>query len=138
MKLKKLNSNITVYINYDKYRINWNKKVSKPQLACKTILKPFWENDLVFEEAPIPGSRNRIDLWNESKKIIIEVSPDSLHKNYNDFMHKNRCGFYKKLTTDNIKQKWCEDNGYTYISLDDNDIKNFSKQYAFEKFGVRL
>lgn len=138
MKLTKINSKKPIYVNLDKYRIDWDRKVSGPQYKCKQFLREFWENDIVFEEVPIPGSRYRIDLWNETKTIIIEVSPDSIHTKYNAFMHKNRSGFYKKLVADVEKCDWAIENGYTFLSLNDSDIKNISYKYLYEKFGVSI
>lgn len=138
MKLTKLNSKKIVYVNFDKYKIDWERKVSNPQFSCKQFLKDYWLNDVVFEEACIPGSKYRIDLWNETKSLIVEVSPESVHTKYNTFIHKNRSGFYKKLTSDVEKEDWANENGYKYISLNDKDIKNLSRKYVYEKFGINL
>ncbi len=121
-----------------KYKIDWERKVSKPQKAVKDFLFQFWENDVVYEEAYIPGSKKRIDLWNESHKVMVEVSPDAVHTKYNPFMHGNRVGFWDKLQTDNKKHQWAEKNGYTFVILNDADIKNISVELFQTKFGVTL
>lgn len=137
MKLFKLNSDHSVYINPEKYIIDWDRKVSKPQKAVKDFLRPFWDGDSVYEEFLIPGSKKRLDLFNWTKKIVVEVSPDSTHKNFNKFMHRNRSMFVKMLKTDQNKFLWAEKNNLVFISLDDNDIKSLSVDLFLQK-GVRL
>lgn len=138
MEFTKLNSSHFVFVNCSKYKVDWDRKVSKPQKYVKDFLYPFWKNDSVYEELVIPGSKKRIDLLNYSKSIIIEVSPDSIHTKYNEFMHKTRSLFLVKLKTDNNKMQWAERNGYKFISLNDEDIKNISVDYFLNKFNINL
>lgn len=138
MKLTKLYSDQVVNISLQSYKIDWSRKVSAPQFKTKQFLESFWKWDVVYEEVMIPGSKKRIDLWNESKKLIIEVSPKKVHTEYNEFFHKSRSGFLKKLQTDNDKKAWGIKNGYDYVELDDKDIKNLSKQLFLEKFNITL
>lgn len=138
MRLTKLNSNAEVYVNLDKYRIDWDRKVSGPQLKVQKFLELFWENDYVLSEAYIPGSKKRLDIWNVTKSIIVEVSPKKVHGEYNAFFHKSRSGYLKSLKSDNAKVIWAERNNQEIITLDDNDIKNLSKLLFLDKFGVVL
>lgn len=138
MEFTKLNSSHSIFVNCSKYKIDWDRKVSKPQKYVKDFLYQFWKDDSVYEELIIPGSKKRIDLLNYSKSIIIEVSPDSIHTKYNDFMHKTRSLFLVKLKTDNSKMEWAERNGYKFISLNDEDIKNISVDYFLNKFNINL
>lgn len=133
MKLSKLNSDQLVYVNTDDYRIDWDKQVSKPQKKVKDILKSIWEFDAVYEELFIPGSKKRIDLLNYTKKIVVEVSPSSTHEKFNSFMHGSRSGFLKTQQTDNKKLEWAHKNGFTFIKLNDFDIKNISVDYFLAK-----
>lgn len=137
MKLTKWNSDQEVYVNTSEYKINWDRKVSGPQKLFKDFIKPFWENDYVLEEVYIPGSKKRIDIWNETKAILVEISPKH-HRQYNEFFHKSRSGFLKILKTDLKKQSWAVKNGYEMITLNDDDIKNLSAVLFREKFGVNL
>lgn len=127
-----------VNINLEKYRIDWDRKVSKPQFQVKHFLFPFWRNDIVVEELRIPSSLLRIDLCNLTKKIIIEVSPRALHVNYNKFLHGSRAGFLKKLKADAKKMVWAENNGFTFVELYDQEIDNLSVELFLEKFGIDL
>lgn len=122
-----------VSINTSQYIINWDTKVSKPQKKVTDFLQPYWKSDLVLQEFRIPGSLLRIDLFNVSKKIVVEVSPDELHSNYNPFLHKDRAGFLKKLKADNQKMDWAERNKLLFVELNSGDIKNLSVELLVEK-----
>lgn len=126
-----------ISVNPNQYLIDWDKEISKHQKKVSDFLRTFWQKDLVLCEFRIPGSLLRVDLMNVTKKIIVETSPDEIHKNYNPFMHKNRANFLKKLKADNQKMDWAEKAGYTYIELDSNEIKNLSAE-TFAKFGISL
>jgi hypothetical protein len=128
MKLTKFGSDRTVYINAEAYRIDWDRKVSGPQKKVKDFLRQYWDGQSVYEEIPIPGSRKRIDLMNWTSMVVIEVSPAAVHTQFNKFMHKSHSGFLKTLQTDLKKMDWAEKNGFTFISLNDNQIKNLSKE----------
>ncbi len=138
MKLTKLNSNTIVNLNLGKYSVDWDRKVSNPQFTTKQFLKKYWEFDAVYEEVLIPGSLLRIDLTNTSRMIMVEVSPDAIHTKYNKFMHKNRSGFLKKIEADFAKRKWSEINGFEFVELNDEDIKNISADLFLNKFNINL
>lgn len=122
-----------ISVNPGQYIIDWDMKVSKPQKKVSDFLRPYWEFDLVLQEFRIPGSLLRIDLFNVTKKIIIEVSPDELHSNYNPFLHKDRAGFLKKLKADNQKMDWADRNNLLFVELTSSDIKNLSVELLVYK-----
>ncbi len=122
-----------ISVNPAQYIIDWNTKVSKPQKKVTDFLQPYWKSDLVLQEFRIPGSLLRIDLLNVTKKVIVEVSPDELHANYNPFLHKDRAGFLKKLKTDNQKMDWADRNKFLFVELTSNDIKNLSAELLVKK-----
>jgi hypothetical protein len=127
MKFKKLNSNVEIDVNISKYSVDWERKVSKPQKAVKDFLFPHWKLDRVLEEFMIPGSRLRIDLMNISQRIAVEISPDSTHKDFNPFMHKNRIsGFLGVKKRDMSKYDWITDNGFKYVLITDEELKNLN------------
>lgn len=138
MKVKGFKSEKLVTWNIQKYLINWERKVSGPQLFVKNFLYPYWKNCIVIEEARIPSSLLRLDLTNLTKKIIVEISPDKVHLEFNKFMHGGRAGFLKKLKADADKMVWAESNGFLFVELYDEDLKNLSVNYLKEKFGVNL
>lgn len=137
MKFLKLNSNHLESVNISKYKIDWDRKVSAPQKKVSDFLRPFWSGDIVLLEFRIPGSLLRIDILNISKKIAVEVSPDSIHRNFNPFMHKNRSEFLKKLKSDQDKITWCEKSGIFMVELVDSDIETLSVE-TFSMKGVEL
>lgn len=138
MKFRKLLSDAVINVNISKYRIDWDKKVSGPQKKTKDFLRPYWETDVVLEEFMIPGSRLRIDLFNITQKIAIEVSPDSTHKNFNKFMHRTRGGYLETFKKDLKKQEWIENSGYKYIALTDIELKQLNKKFIEEEFNIIL
>jgi hypothetical protein len=117
--------------------MDWSRKVSAPQKKVSDFLLPYWSGDIVLLEFRIPGSLLRIDILNISKKIAIEVSPDSIHRNFNPFMHKNRSEFLKKLKSDQDKINWCEKSGIFMVELVDSDIETLSVE-TFSVKGIEL
>lgn len=139
MKFPKFQSNKEININISKYLVDWNYKVSGPQLKVKNFLKLYWRNNVILEEFLIPGSRLRIDILNISKKIAIEVSPESTHGKYNKFLHGSVDGYKKMFKRDLDKIKYIEEQlKYKYIELVDEDIDNLSKELFLSKFNVYL
>lgn len=129
MKFTKLNNpNLTTSVVTTKYLVDWERKVSKPQLLVKQFLKPYWENCCVLEEMLIPGSKLRADLINLTSMVFLEVSPDSTHLKFNPFMHRSRAGYLGTVKRDNAKKQWAKENNFLYIELNDVDLKNLSKE----------
>ena len=126
MKITKYLSDVTISPPWGRYKIDWDRIVSKPQKLVKDFLRPKWQFDRVFEEFVIPGSKFRIDLINLTKMIAVEISPDSVHKNFNKFFHGSRSGLYKKRQADNRKEDWAIKNGFFFVSLSDCELKNLS------------
>ena len=129
MLFTKLNSSSKVNI-VPRSNIDWEKKVSIPQLIVKQFLYPFWKRDIVQEEFFIPGSKLRIDIFNFSKRVAIEVSPDSYHRNYNNWLHKSRINYADKVRKDESKRVWCEDNDIRLIELNDEEINNIENFFS--------
>lgn len=136
MKLKKINGKIVSVVA--KNNIDWNKIISKPQFLVKKFLESFWKNDSVVEEFHIPGSRMRIDFFNFSKRIAIEVNPDNYHVNYNNFLHKNKLNFLEKVKSDEKKRIWCQSNDIKFAELYDEDIDSLSENLFKTKYNILL
>jgi hypothetical protein len=123
---------------YPSNRIKWNiKRASDAQYRTKLFLKEFWEQDSVFEEFIIPGSRLRVDFINFTKKIAVEVSGRQ-HEEFNKFFHKNRIGFIKSVKRDFQKIKWLEINDIKLIEIYDHETFNLNKKEIEQKFSVIL
>lgn len=121
------------------YLIDWHPKreVSAPQAEVKRFLYPFWRTAVVTEETRIPGTRMRIDLINWTKRVVIEVSPQSSHS-YNSFFHKSRVGFSAAVKRDLDKGRWCEANGFTLCELSEEDIAQLSPAFFLKHYDLTL
>lgn len=137
MRLTKLLSDRLIEVPIKK-KIDWNKAVSKPQKETKDFLFPYWKYDRVVEEFRIPGSLLRIDLFNTSKRIAIEVSPDEYHVEYNEWLHKDRSKFLAKKKGEEDKRGWCNKNNIKLIELYNSDLKDLSVKNIETKFGISL
>jgi hypothetical protein len=108
--------------SFSKYKIDWDRKVSKPQKRVKDIIRPYWAAQDVYEELYIPNSKLRIDLINFSVGKCIEVSPKQ-HQEYNEFLHGSRLKYLEAQKRDLQKIDWCEMNGFDYVEIDESDLK---------------
>lgn len=141
MTLPKLNSDKLVYISLKKYKIDWAENgASKLEKKTKDFLRPFWQNCLCGEQVRIPGSLLRIDIVNFTKKICIEISPESHHGKFNPFFHKgNRLNYKNSILRDMQKQTYIEEKmKYKYIELNEDDVNNLSRKMFSEKFNLYL
>lgn len=91
-----------------KYTIDWDKPSrSKFQTRVKKALKEFWFGELVYEEFPVVGTRLKIDFYNATREIAIEVD-GSQHYEFNKFFHNdNRMNFLGQLKRDDEKETFC-------------------------------
>jgi hypothetical protein len=135
----KLKSGKEVNFNPAQYRLeDWNDAPSGPQLAVQKFFYPFWKNDVVLIEMRLPKSLWRYDLCNISKRVIIETSPDSVHLEFNEFFHKSRAGYLKKLKADYEKMELAELNGFKFIELNDEHLENLTKKMFKKTFDLDL
>tara|TARA_R110000822_G_C15338795_1_gene495945 strand:+ start:12933 stop:13340 length:408 start_codon:yes stop_codon:yes gene_type:complete len=118
-----------------KYLIKWHdKSLSNIQRAVKDFLKEFWSNDVVFEEFPVVGTRMKLDFYNDTKKIAVEVQGRQ-HDEYVKHFHRNKTGFWNQLKRDAKKREWCEKNQIQMVEIRDNDILSYK---IFKDKGVNL
>ena len=103
--------------NAKKYLIDWDSKSrSKFQKSVKDFLKPYWQNDIVFEELKVVGSRLSLDFYNANKKIAIEVQGQQ-HTKFVKHFHGNRLKFLDQLKRDKKKLDFCENNGIKLVEI---------------------
>lgn len=141
MLIKPFNSDREVSVNIFKYRIDWRRKVSGPQFSFKKFVYPYWKYDVVLEEFTIPKSGGkRVDFFNVSKGLVVEISPAAIHFEYNKFMHGSRAGFEKKIKSDVDKLKWAESNGWRVLEVVDEDLEpgNLNRKHFEDKYGISL
>jgi len=136
----KTKSGKEVNFNPAKYKIRWEDDGrSKPETMVRKFLYPFWKNDIVLSEMVFPKSgKKRADLVNLSRKIFVEISPDSVHLEFNQFMHGSRAGYLKKLKADYEKMELAELNGFKFIELNDEHLSNLTKKMFKETFDLDL
>lgn len=121
--------------NARNYIIDWSTDSrSKFQTEVKKFLHNYWVNNIVFEEFPIVGTRLTLDFYNANKKIAIEVQGRQ-HTGYVQFFHQNRMNFLNQLNRDKKKERFCELNAITLVTIYENDIIN---KHLFESQGVIL
>ena len=97
--------------NVSKFLINWNgKSRSKIQFRVKQFLKSYWQNQVVYEEFPVYGTRMHVDILNATKKIAIEVN-GTQHSKFNKFFHAgSRLKYLESIKRDVAKAEWLENN----------------------------
>lgn len=138
MKFFALNSQRQINVNPSKYRIDWDRKVSGPQKKVKDFLYPYWKNKLILEEFRVPGADMRFDLVNLTDRVIVEVSPNSVHRQFNPFFHKNIFNFKESVKRDFMKREWAEKNKFSFVEIYDEDMPKLSKAWFFETFDIIL
>lgn len=127
-------------VNITPYLIDWDRKVSGPQLRAKRFLHPYWQHNTVLEEFPYPGGRrSRIDLFNVSLQIVVEVSPRGSHA-FNAFFDRGSTAVYRqRLKRECIKEEWCGRNGITFCELVEEDLQEgLSAALFLRRWGVVL
>ena len=139
MRVKKINSQKEVLINYKRFAIQWHEpSCSKLQTRTKNLLRFYWSNYLVLEEFIIPGSLLRIDFLNVSKRIAIEIDGPQ-HDTFNKhFYSDSLLAFKDAIKRDFRKMEWCEQNNIKLITLKEEDLDHFSVKYIEDNFGVNI
>lgn len=129
MRLYNINGRL-ISKNVSKYRIKWDKKSrSKIQTKVKKFIQPYWENHVVYEEFPVFGSKMKVDLFNATRKVAIEVQ-GSQHSSYNPFFHKgSRQEYLNSIKRDHLKFLWLEKNGYELIEVEEEEVKKLSTDF---------
>ena len=122
-----------------KYLIKWNDKSrSKLQKKVKDFLKPHWQNQIVYEEFPVYGTRMKVDFINATKKIAIEVNGPQ-HDSFNKFFHNDsRANYLQHIKRDLQKIQWLELNNFEIIELDHEMVKKLSKDFIKSEYGITI
>ena len=125
--------------NVTKFLIDWEgKSRSKLQFKAKQFFKTVWENQIVYEEFPVFGSKMKVDLLNATKKIAIEVNGPQ-HSSFNKFFHNNsRMKYLDSLKRDHEKSLWLEQNSFTLIELEKRDLETLSRESICKKFNITI
>ncbi len=125
--------------NVRKFLIDWDAKSrSKLQFKAKQFFKPIWATQIVYEEFPVFGSRMKVDFLNATKKIAVEVNGPQ-HSSFNKFFHNNsRVNYLESLKRDHEKSLWLEQNNFTLIELEKEDVEKLNKEFIYDKFDIYI
>lgn len=115
------NLNVAQYVSLK------NRARSAPHLKAREMLKKLYPYDLVAEEVAIPGEHLFMDFFIPTRMICVEVQGQQ-HRGLSAFYHGNMQGFMKSQARDLRKVEWCEINGFTLITLDDNEKEEVWEQ----------
>jgi hypothetical protein len=138
LKLLTLNGGHSFTVNFAKYKIDWTKSPSKIQRKVQDFLLPYWEFDTVLSEYRIPGSLLRLDIFNCTKGIIVEISPEDHHGQFNKFFHKDRNHYLHSIKRDFAKIEWANKNNLNLVELNYMDVNNLSPKYIKDKYGINI
>ena len=122
-----------------RFLVNWDKPCrSKVQFKTKQFLKKFWENQVVYEEFPVYGTKMKVDILNATKKIAVEVQGNQ-HVSFNKFFHNNsRLKYLESIKRDAQKAQWLEKNGYTLVEIHEKEVESLNKEFFLNKFNIAL
>jgi hypothetical protein len=136
MRFKDLNGRLR-FLNIEKYRIKWDEpSLSKFQYQVKQFLKPYWIGTVTYEECPMVGTRLKLDIYNATKRIAIEVNGGQ-HTKFNSFFHAgSRLNYLKQIRRDSKKYEWAQLNNITLIDIYPDDLP-LTKSF-FDKLNVSL
>jgi hypothetical protein len=125
--------------NVTKYIIDWDgPSLSKIQFKTKQFLKQYWKNHVVYEEFPVYGSLLKVDLFNATKKIAVEVHGPQ-HSSFNKFFHnESRLNYLKSIKRDVAKGKWLEMNNIFLVEIYDKEVDDLSHLFFKQKFNIIL
>jgi len=125
------------FLNVEKYRIKWDESsLSKFQFNVKQYLKKYWEHEIMYEEMPMVGTRLRLDFYNATKRVAIEVN-GAQHKTFNTFFHADsKLNYLKQIRRDYKKDLWCKNNNIILIEIYPEDLP-LNKAF-FRKFDISL
>jgi len=85
-------------------------------LRARAVIKGLFATDLVYEEVPLPNSRQRFDFLVPARKLAVEVQGRQ-HYEPSSYMHGGLRGFHKSRARDRRKASFCEANGITLIEF---------------------
>jgi len=138
MRLLNINGKL-INKNVRKNLINWDgKSRSNLQFKFKQFFYPYWKNHIVYEEFPVYGTMLKIDFLNATKKIAVE-SQGNQHESFNKFFHgDSRLKYLESIKRDVKKEKWLQINGFKFLELYENDLRELCPKYIEEKCDILI
>lgn len=88
-----------------------------------------------MEEFRIPGSKLRCDIFNLTKRAVVEINGIQ-HSEYSPHFHNgSRATFLAQIKRDEDKRRWAESNGILFIEIEPDDLPLtqdfFRREYDF-------
>ena len=124
--------------NVNKYLIDWDKKSrSKPQWETKQFFKPYWRRMIVFEEFPCFGSLLKVDIFNATLRIAIEINGPQ-HYAFHHFHGKSPAAYLRGIKNDTKKEAWFKLNNIKFIEIKDSEIHLLTKEFMSRMFDLHL
>ncbi len=125
--------------NVSKYLIDWDgKSRSKLQFAVKQFLKPYWRNQICYEEFPVYGSLLKVDIINATLKISIEVNGQQ-HGEFNKHFHNNSpANYLSSIKRDFKKLEFLEKNGFKVVEINYDEINLLSREFFKNKLNGKI
>ena len=122
-----------------KYIIDWDEPSrSKLQFRAKKFFEPYWSAHIVYEEFPVYGSRMRLDFFNATYKVAVEINGQQ-HSKYNPFFHNgSRNNFLTSIRRDSSKRKWAELNDFLFIEIEYDEVDSLTTEWFEEKYDLIL
>jgi hypothetical protein len=117
--------------NVTRFRIKWDgPSRSQPQFKAKQLLKAIWAYDIVFEEFPVYGTLLKVDIYNSTKQIAVEIQGPQ-HDKYNKFFHNgSKFNFVAGITRDLKKIEWLENNNIKLVEYIPKDLEDPESFYT--------
>ena len=121
-----------------RFLVDWDKPCrSKVQFKTKQFLKKFWENQVVYEEFPVYGTKMKVDILNATKKIAVEANGIQ-HGEFVEHFHTHPANYLKSIRRDWKKTEWLESNGFDLIEIEPSDLSQLSPEFIEEEFGIKI
>lgn len=124
--------------NVSRYAIKWDgKSKSQVQFKVKQFLKPYWAGLMVYEEFPVFGSLKKVDIYNATLRIAIEVNGPQ-HNEFHWFHNNNPLAYVDAVKRDMEKLDWLKINNILLAEIDWKEVDQLSVAFFKEKLGIKL
>ena len=124
-------------VNVTPYLINWDGKApSKGAQAVKDFLKRNVRTHVWLEEFRIPRTLLRVDFLSVTGKFAIEFNGRQ-HEEYVEHFHRNRIGYHGSIKRDVKKMDALEENGYTLVIVEENDLP-LTKKWFQDNYQIQI
>jgi hypothetical protein len=136
MKLRNLNGKL-VWKTVRRFLIDWDRpERSKFQFDVKKFLQKYWGGCVVYSEFPVYGSLLKIDIFNASRMVAVEVQGKQ-HQEYVKHFSGSRAGWLAQMKRDMLKVEFCDLNNITLLEILPEDMP-LTYKFFVSKFNIKL